>query len=842
MTWKPLLERLDGDANNLPLILAGPILRKVTKDSVTVWFVLREKKTATLNIYDNSQKFIPSSQSTNCTTIGKHVHIYTLTANFATPLNDENWKHYYYDLDVYNDGYENHKQLSELNLSLSYENDSNRPSFLLPQVIEHLNIIHGSCRKPHADGRDALEGLDTLMTDATFNGRLNSIARPDLLFLTGDQIYADDVADAMLYMIQDAAKVLFGWEENMRGSLEMRVGRRQKNKEVTGITSGAAKSHVYTFQEYCVLYLMVWSDVLWQDDGELPTYELLYPVLLNNKLNTPFYRQGYKRTDTNAFEATENLKTAYDKEIKNLKTFRKTLSPIRKALANIPTYMIFDDHDITDDWNLNWQWCREIYSKPMGLQILRNALSAYALFQGIGNTPEQFENGNGKAFLDEINNLTASPPTSLDGYLNIRPISLKAPIAEEQPRDPQSLIWNFQLSFEEFEIIVLDTRTMREYPEHSPFGFCGLINKAGFDIQLPEENSIEDKKVFVVSPSPLIETPIMELIKNLNPSLSPSTGKTFWDTEGWGLNDGVFQRVLSRLSRLKKPIDNTRNNNLIILSGDVHHGYTAILELWADRLFEEPSNNNITTHTTFIQFTSSPIKNQDHITRVVHDFGYKIPLASTIPFNIVPIMYNLVIAGVTYLFKASNPLPEPADTFGWNGKENGKLHIGTANPNLRDGALTLVELEYPEDPVIISRKTAENLNVPDLYTPEWVYQKRYLMATYSDPIKSANRIEFIEVLRNPDPKKIEVGDLSEATKKAIYKDLKGEFRRYSNFAGNGKEIVGVNNIGVVSFSGSRPIHSLWWHLGDEHGSPLEIYPLSSFIVILNDESPKPTYP
>ena len=37
--------------------------------------------------------------------------------------------------------------------------------------------------------------------------------RPHQLFLTGDQIYADDAADALLFMLTDAANNLLKWDE-----------------------------------------------------------------------------------------------------------------------------------------------------------------------------------------------------------------------------------------------------------------------------------------------------------------------------------------------------------------------------------------------------------------------------------------------------------------------------------------------------------------------------------------------------------------------------------------------------------------------------------------------------
>ena len=60
-------------------------------------------------------------------------------------------------------------------------------------------------------------------------------------------------------------------------------------------------------------------------------------------------------------------------------------------MANIPTYMIFDDHDFTDDWNLNPMWYDRVYHTSLGVTAARNALVSYALFQDWGNDPLKYE-------------------------------------------------------------------------------------------------------------------------------------------------------------------------------------------------------------------------------------------------------------------------------------------------------------------------------------------------------------------------------------------------------------------------------------------------------------------
>jgi hypothetical protein len=60
-------------------------------------------------------------------------------------------------------------------------------------------------------------------------------------------------------------------------------------------------------------------------------------------------------------------------------------------LAPVPVYMIFDDHDVTDGWNLSRGREEAAYANPFSRRIIGNALIAYWLFQAWGNAPEMFD-------------------------------------------------------------------------------------------------------------------------------------------------------------------------------------------------------------------------------------------------------------------------------------------------------------------------------------------------------------------------------------------------------------------------------------------------------------------
>src|SRR5207248_1042086 len=79
------------------------------------------------------------------------------------------------------------------------------PSFVLPpEDLNQVKLLHGSCRKPHGVGKDMLSVTDAILEDAA----KDPARRPQQLFMTGDQIYGDDVAASLLFVLIDAGKFL----------------------------------------------------------------------------------------------------------------------------------------------------------------------------------------------------------------------------------------------------------------------------------------------------------------------------------------------------------------------------------------------------------------------------------------------------------------------------------------------------------------------------------------------------------------------------------------------------------------------------------------------------------
>lgn len=116
------------------------------------------------------------------------------------------------------------------------------------------------------------------------------------------------------------------------------------------------------------MYLFVWSDILWpRVAAQIPVYQQVYgdsPTFIDD--------EGVER-DTPRF-------TEFKRERAAIVAMYKDLGLVRRALANIATYMIFDDHEVTDDFYLNRDWIQTSLldnNRPLSRRLVLDGLLAY---------------------------------------------------------------------------------------------------------------------------------------------------------------------------------------------------------------------------------------------------------------------------------------------------------------------------------------------------------------------------------------------------------------------------------------------------------------------------------
>lgn len=609
----------------LPLLLAGPMLRHTDANAVTVWVALKQRCRIVLRILETKNQ---GSELDRCvfegqsetTAIGKSLHVVAVTARSVNGEGLGCDRIYAYDLQFTADkAYSLTTALqgdAQPSISLSYF-DHQKPTFVLPpKQLSDLKIVHGSCRKPHGVGFDALPIVDCLLEAAASVPK----ERPHQLFLTGDQVYGDDVADPLLWLATALGDRLLGWEEALpsdRSHTDSYKNRTEKEKAPkdlragqradvatrhAGLTAGLknkrerATSHLFSFGEYCAAYLLTLSPACWP--ASLP----------------------------DGRSATQNSKDRrrWDKDKRNMEQFLHSLWKVRRLLANVTTYTIFDDHDVSDDWNLNQAWCLRVLGRPLGYRTVQNAMLAYALFQAWGNTPEQFEAGTSGAALlyatqqwshsagqDQAAEATISrylglpkldPHTGLPEFIQEKDVWILA-------RSPQALKWHYTVRSACHEVIVLDTRTWRGYPiDGPPIAPPMLLCPSAFQQQLTEplsqspfSQSTADPThaTFIVAPTNVFGMRALDWIQQWH--LDQRKVFTADVGDSWNFHDEALATLLTILFKHRQDI--------VVLSGDIHYS-SALTVRYQNFVSGEQAN--------LVQFTASAIKNEELLTQLLH--------------------------------------------------------------------------------------------------------------------------------------------------------------------------------------------------------------------------------
>ncbi|MEI8207604.1 MAG: hypothetical protein WCG16_00255 [Methylococcales bacterium] len=584
-------------------LLAGPILRRTTTRRVCVWLATAEPLLLQLTITDDNGSILGKSNLQNITQqrlqVGKNLWVYLLQ---ALPDADVNNPYFaldtliYYRLDEI-DEYANSIPLDLADLAYgSYP----YPSFFIPTQLKQL--LHGSCRKPHGGFNSANQ---IAMPDALSHGQVllentydNLALRPAILLLTGDQIYADDVAISLLAMLRQQSVVITGKQETLPlsdsfnalnasentrldpGTLLLHGRKETLTTHNTGFSSSESENHLFTFGEFAAHYLYAF--------GNQPDWEPVW---------------DWHELESIGLTNQKEAKTAWEAQRTPLMSYHKTLPMVRKLMANIATYMIFDDHDVTDDWNINGNWYDNVRNSPLGRRIVSNALASYWAFQGWGNDPDNFD----KDFI-----LTISQHLNDDA--NDADIGNRYDLHTWKNRG-----WGFSIATEP-PIIVMDSRTQRQY--ENKYYPAQLLDRYALDWLRVEwaklktgQNIDQNSCPIIVATTPVIGFSTIEFVQQLAlwlaglieswpmiTAIEEFTGhKGFlinWmvntlDAESWSANkDGFFNLmdVLSRRMGIKR---------CLFLSGDVHYAFTAEAEF-------KYQNNSLRCY----QLTSSALSNE----------------------------------------------------------------------------------------------------------------------------------------------------------------------------------------------------------------------------------------
>ncbi len=269
---------------------------------------------------------------------------------------------------------------------------------------------------------------------------------------------------------------------------------------------------------------------------------------------------------------------------------------VRWVLSTVPSAMVFDDHDIVDDWNLSAAWLDDIVDQPWWDAHVIGGLTAYWLYQHLGNLhPDELATDPVLAALRE-------PGT--DGEAVLRAMIDRARLERAHPSPPRwSSTRDLLAAGTNARLVMADTRSHRRLEE----GDRAIIDDAGWAWVDDRLTGDVDHLLIGASLPWLLPEGVHEAER-----WSDRVGAGRWggvgrrigerarragDLEHWAAFGRSFERLAESVAGVATGRRGHPPASVLVLSGDVHFSYVVPLE-------GGPGNG-----CRVVQLVSSPIRN-----------------------------------------------------------------------------------------------------------------------------------------------------------------------------------------------------------------------------------------
>lgn len=236
---------------------------------------------------------------------------------------------------------------------------------------------------------------------------------------------------------------------------------------------------------------------------------------------------------------------------------------VRWLLSTVPTSMIFDDHDLRDDWNTSRDWRRAMAEVGWWPRRVIAGLGAYWVYQHLGNlSPERRAADELFAALRESDEAEATK--TLDAF------------AARADAEPASTRWSYTRDLGETRLIMVDTRCARRLTPRDRM----MLDPTEWTWLLDQVNA-PARRLVIGSSIPYLLPEGVHYVENWNEALCDGRWgrlvsrlsekfRQAFDLEHWAAFRNSFDQLAALFHRLDRPV--------LILSGDVHYSYAASAE------------------------------------------------------------------------------------------------------------------------------------------------------------------------------------------------------------------------------------------------------------------------
>jgi hypothetical protein len=244
---------------------------------------------------------------------------------------------------------------------------------------------------------------------------------------------------------------------------------------------------------------------------------------------------------------------------------------VRWLLSTVPTGMIFDDHDVHDDWNTSGSWRRDAAGTSWWAERIVGALQSYWVYQHLGNlSPDELD----------------AEPTwrkirALGPGEDAEPLLRALALAADREADgAKGYRWSFRRDVGRTRVVVLDSRCGRILDTDQR----SMLSEAEF-AWFAEQLHGDYDHLLVGTSLPWLMAPALHDLEAWDERLA-TTGsrraslgerlRRAGDLEHWASFRLSFDRLCDLLGALAagragRPAPAT----VCVLSGDVHHSYLA---------------------------------------------------------------------------------------------------------------------------------------------------------------------------------------------------------------------------------------------------------------------------
>ena len=264
---------------------------------------------------------------------------------------------------------------------------------------------------------------------------------------------------------------------------------------------------------------------------------------------------------------------------------------IRWLMSTVPTAMIFDDHDVRDDWNTSVTWRHEMQRLPWWRERIRSALASYWVYQHIGNlAPEDLDSDADYRKIVEHDGDTWPLLAEL------------ADRADAEKDGEKGVRFSFRWDLGRSRLLMIDSRNGRIL-ENDRHLMLGNTEFAWIEQQAAAPGDVDH--LLIGTSVPWLLPHAIGDLETVNEIAAARPGRRGrWaeairqaaDLEHWA----AFRTSFDRLTAMIERAAGSGPATVTVLSGDVHHSYAARADL--------PGEPPARVH----QLTCSPVHNRIH--------------------------------------------------------------------------------------------------------------------------------------------------------------------------------------------------------------------------------------